>query len=298
MWDKKAINNCINKKAYTFVELLVVLVVIVFVSAIAFLSYQSNSIDSRNWTRLTDVNLIEESFEIHKISFGEYPIPDNSWNIYYEWELVWQQWNFWKDVLQNFSDSILNPILDPLSHDEYTYSITNSKQEFQILLLLEWEEVVFNQPKKKLFLNKTEAKSEKKYTPKIIWNYNKALVKTKNYVIPTPSIITAEYIPETWLILDNNNIKSVVLTWYNNIPQIWKISQNISAIPWLTLSVYSWSLYSDSDKVVKENIISKIKDTYLNSNLEYDLEIQEILNTSDLNESISILDFLIFKKER
>ena len=53
------------------------------------------------------------------------------------------QWTFGQDTRSDLW-TIWQEILDPLTKSEYTYSLLNTKREYQIAWILEWTPVSYN----------------------------------------------------------------------------------------------------------------------------------------------------------
>jgi len=246
-----------TKRAFTLVELIVVITILAILWTIAFISLQWYSRDSRDSKRIADIWNIKTALELYSLKTWKYPAPDNFDVVSYSWktEIVRYQWVIWNQVTRNLKTLIIKP-LDPLTNDEYIYSVTNIYKEYEVLGLYEWDvNIAYNNP----LINKANA-GVSTLTPKIDWTYNWVFVKTTNYIIPTPSIITSETL--SWiLILNPTNVKSQVVSGWNNIPKnnliqtsTWKLS--------IDLSVYSWSITKNSTYTEKIKAMQQIQKTY------------------------------------
>ncbi|MDD3302900.1 MAG: prepilin-type N-terminal cleavage/methylation domain-containing protein, partial [Candidatus Gracilibacteria bacterium] len=118
-------------KAFTLVELIVVIVILAILGTIAFISFQGYSRNSRDSVRIADINSTKKSLEIFITKAGFYPTPDNPTNITYSGAIVWTEGTLGSNVIKNIQ-SLNKVITDPLTSNEYTYSITSSKTEYQI----------------------------------------------------------------------------------------------------------------------------------------------------------------------
>jgi len=279
----------IKKSAFTLVELIVVITILAILWTIAFISLQWYSRDARDATRTSDLWNIKTSLELFSLKTWKYPSPDSFSTITYSgWtENVWYQWVVWDKVTTNLK-SLNDKPLDPLTNDPYTYSVTNSYKEYEVLALYEWA-VAYN-----LIINQTNA-AVTTLTPKIAWNYNWVFVKTNNYIIPTPSIVIAEPLL-TWtpLPLTSSSIKSLVMTNGVNIPknslnpaQTWALNIN--------LSVYTWSITKTSSTWAMITAIKQIQQAYTWTTISSQNNISYILNQSTDSQLLALWNLIILK---
>jgi len=242
-----------KKQAFTLVELIVTIVILAILWAIAFISFQGYSRNTRDSARVSDLNSLEKSLAIFMTKTWFYPDPDNSKTITYEGASAWIEWTISENVIKNLQSVSKKPI-DPLTSDEFTYSVTNSKTEYQIWTITEIALFWYN------FINKSVALDISKAKAYIKWTYNEKLLKIQTWaiqkIIAQPSII----VTDIWWSLDLSNLinnKKIVYKNYDNLPHSY--NHNISMtgwfdyIPWKTdIVVYSWTtinLDSDEDKI-------------------------------------------------
>ncbi len=131
-----------NKKAFTLVELIVVIIIIAILWTIAFISLQWYSKSARDVRRTTDIQNIKKSLELFILRTGKYPLPDNSGTVSYSWDLLRTQWTIWDTVSTNLSRNLNEKPLDPLTKIEYTYSVTNIQKEYEIMVIYEWSDYI------------------------------------------------------------------------------------------------------------------------------------------------------------
>jgi len=175
------INNK-NKKAFTFVELIVSVVIITILSAIWFSSYVWYISDSRDSQRKSDLSQLSSSLKVYKQKRWYYWNPWNAFNMTYGWTGIVFQGKLNQNV---HIDSLEKLPIDPNNGQYYSYSITTNKQEFELASSLEnWD-----YPKALL-----------------IWNY-KSVSKS---ILPT---ITLAIDANHW---DNIEIKEGTASWNIN----------------------------------------------------------------------------------
>jgi prepilin-type N-terminal cleavage/methylation domain-containing protein len=245
-----------NNKAFTLVELIVVITIIAILWTIAFISLQWYSLKARDSRRTSDVSNIKTSLELFVLNASYYPEPDNAWEVYHSWWLLWKQWTVWDNVSTNLSRNLQAKPIDPLTEVEYVYSTIYSKKEYELLSIYESDIASNNN-----VVNQTSA-ANGVYT-KIDWTYNWLYIKTPSYFVMLPSIITSEDIPFwTWLILTNANIKSQIITNWDNVPARWQKPAITWWIEELTLQVYTWTITDNSSPGEKKALAEKIRAAY------------------------------------
>ena len=128
----------LNKKAFTFVEIIVVTIILTILAAIGFSSFMWNISSWRDTKRKADISELSSSLKTQKQKKGSYPIPSNyfktnSWAIILAW-----QWKLDKNIWLSEIEEIPS---DPKIKVPYLYSISKNKQEFEIALTLENEDL-------------------------------------------------------------------------------------------------------------------------------------------------------------
>ena len=207
-------NKILTTKWFTLVELIVVITILAILWTIAFISLEWYSKNSRDGKRIADINSIQKSLEIYITEKGIYPIPDHNANITYSGATAWIEWTVWDWVMINIKNINKKPI-DPLTENEYTYSITSWKTEYQIWAISEWWQLWYKLP-----INQTHAAVIKNTTAMIRWTYNEKFLRVQNWsisrILSMPSIIVTD-ITQTDIQTILNN-KKLVHNNYSNIP--------------------------------------------------------------------------------
>lgn len=124
----------INKNAFSFVELIVSVIIIAIVSTIWFVSYTSFLSDSRDSQRKSDLSQISSALKVYKQTRWYYAMPWEFFNVTYYWEPVVYQWFFDTNVRISSLDRLP---MDPRTKWPYTYSTTKNAQEFELSATLE-----------------------------------------------------------------------------------------------------------------------------------------------------------------
>lgn len=286
----------INKKYsnywFTLVELIVTITILAILWTISFLALQWYFKSSRDSKRINDIKNLETSLELFAIDAWKYPMPDNSWNSTFSWELVWIQWFVWDNLIRNLSKSLSITPKDPTLETEYIYSVTNNRKEFQIMSLRESDLISSN-----LIMNITNASDW--YEAKVYWNFNEVFINTDNYFVPIPSIITSKELPleltESWA------IESLVVNDCDNMPDLW--FANLETETW-SLDV-SFNFYdskvnkysSDEDKILA---VELIQSTFSWSSLASKEVYEHILSVESDYDKLELANWMFwwnFKKD-
>ncbi|MCH2188236.1 prepilin-type N-terminal cleavage/methylation domain-containing protein [Candidatus Gracilibacteria bacterium] len=124
-----------NKRAFTFVELIIVTAIIGILTVIGFVSYVDFVSSARDTQRISDLEKVSSALKISKQSRGVYPDPGDNFSITN---------NGYTVAYQGFlNNNVRIPSLESLPKDpkesdiNYVYSITGNKQEFQLATTLE-----------------------------------------------------------------------------------------------------------------------------------------------------------------
>ena len=212
----------------------------------------------------------------------KYPEPTNWVDIQYNWWKIWNQWTFWKDTIRNIR--IISSVpKDPLYNNEFTYSVTTNRMEYEIAWIVE-SDLSYNN----IFFKTSASNWTKVY---IDWNYNWLIAKTNilwtTYVLATPSIISTD--------LTNTNIENIInnnkLTYknYTSFPssykpyiENWNNSFNFSPN---NIIVFSWSLNDLNDTNNQIAFLENIQNSYYWTNVINDSSIIRNIVNFDSTEN-------------
>lgn len=124
-----------KRKAFTLVELIIVITILAILATIWFMSFQTYTADARDWKRKTDLWLIRNWLEIYQAKKSVLPSPDEQTVNIMSWtDLISIQWYAWTSVLQKLRAS---DIKDSLDNIYYTYIVNSDKTNYQLLSMLE-----------------------------------------------------------------------------------------------------------------------------------------------------------------
>lgn len=277
-----------HKKAFTLVELIVVITILAVLGTIAFVSFQWYTQQSRNSVRISDVKMIEKILSYYFVENYHYPLPESPYTLSYSWADVLHQWTFGEAPFQKVKRMSNIPV-DPLTKTEYLYSVINSKKQYEILTIFEGQ-VVQNTPFSQSYAASWE------YQAKVQWTYNKIFVKTDYHYIPLPSIINAEVTSAT--ALDQNNIKSFIVTDGDNLPEWWdKLLAQTGGLD-INLSPFTGSVDNGLTDFDKQNITLQIQQAYTGSQLENQYPYTEILSKTQSEELITFANEVVLDQGR
>jgi uncharacterized protein (TIGR02145 family) len=262
-----------------------VITILAILGTIAFLSLQWYSANARDSKRVWDVNNIKKSLELFTLQTERYPLPDNSEEVTYSGEIVWYQWTVWDNVIQQLWRNLKKKPTDPSTEEEYIYSTTENKVEYEVLWIYEWG--ITNNS----ITNQTHA-ADTGYI-KVDGTYNQLYVDTNSFVIPVPSLITSETLPVT---LDGTNIKSQVVTWQLNRPARTNTTVQTGWLD-IVLSVYTGSIKKTSSNQEKIDAMTAIQNAYTWTTLATIWRYQEALSQTNDDALVSFVDTVVLNDD-
>ncbi len=215
-------------KAFTLVELIVIITIIAILSTIWFVAYSWFSSKSRDSSRVAQLKSINQALEWYTTRW-KLPLPDDKVTIYASWTIIWYQWNAWEAVLNKIW--IKEWWKDPNDDKYYTYSIDSKLKNIQLLAFLE------NDP------SEDKEVTSIMNSEKLIMN-NYWLV-TKTYATDYTARYIRPYWSKLWILLDTNNNPvqeniNLRTSWLDIVTTTWsyiavfspKISTNTWTITW------------------------------------------------------------------
>lgn len=216
-----------NKKAFTLVELIVVMSVLVILSSMWYMSYIWYLTDTKDANKVTQVHTIWDWIDL-ALSKWISIVPEDSIQINVLWEKYSVQWQAWKEVIWKIK--YLSNWLDPTTNKPFVFSIWANGRQYDIFTILENEE---NLPKKSSNGIITYTSNEK--IPYVYWKNTIWILVDSDYL---PLNLTA-----TWII----NLDCSTDLGYKLLFSNWDILS-----PIVTQSLYkTWPCYSDPGKTCK-----------------------------------------------
>lgn len=180
------------KKAFTVVELLVVISILVILSTIWFFLYLENIEEIKDANRTTQVNTIWDGIDVYLAKWIDVS-PENSIEIFFDWQKYSTQWIIGTGV--TWKIKYLSSWLDPKDKNPFIYSLWFNKRDYDIMALLENE---INMPKQLLSWDFTKIWNR---VPYVYW-------KNKVWIMLDQSWNPVNYI-STWTLSlncsDSNN---------------------------------------------------------------------------------------------
>lgn len=182
-------------RAFTLIELIVVITILAILWTIAFISLQWYSSQARDSVRISDIKSAELWLELYILKAWRYPVPDE-YISYTWWSVEIRQWVLWKNATNNID--ISKVLEDPLTNENYVYSTFWDWKYYQILAEKENSELSF--------IQNSYAESSK--IPLVKWNYN--------FDPSLPSIIV---VPDsvTWSWIFDSDVCFVLDSWKNTL---------------------------------------------------------------------------------
>lgn len=122
-----------NKKAFTLIEMVVVITILAILSLIGYVSYSDSIISARDLQRANDLAKLQIDLKSHKQKEGAYPMAVNPFTITNSGNIIYQG-----VIDSTVASNVLSNIpKDPRTGGSYWYSTTANRQQFQLAFTLE-----------------------------------------------------------------------------------------------------------------------------------------------------------------
>lgn len=224
----KAINKFfLSIKAFTLLELMVVITILIIVSTVIFYSVTWFLKQSRDVSRFENLNRIKFWIELFVTEKWFYPKPNNPKNIIFSGWLLWTQWTFWDESLISIWNLSSKPV-DLVSLNDFAYSLANDEKQYELWAVLEADELMFNS-----LFSKTFAKNKIPVRSMVVWNYNWLTLSVSTwwlvYVLWIPTILSYDTTENDIIKLIEK--KTLAYRWY------WNIASSYS---WTVFQIDGW----------------------------------------------------------
>ena len=260
--DKDKIKVKKNQKNwFTLVELIVVITILAILWTIAFITLNGYSQQSRDSARISDISSLKTSLELFQIEAWKYPLPTDGIDVTYSWAVVWNQWTFWESVQTNI-DKLDRIPLDPLTNSNYTYSVTQKRNEYELAWIVEWDILWMNN--EQWIMNKVVSQTNAwttEATAYVTWNYNSLMNKTASwetcYVLSLPTIIASD-VETSNKIEDIVTENRLVYNWFKNLPNSFRWSK-FKLNGWFDFNTSKLLSYNWSCQNLENNLWEQMK---------------------------------------
>ena len=124
-----------QNKAFTLVELIVVITILAILATLGFISLTWYSQESRDAKRVADLATIHKGLQLYQTRESTLPNPwEKTITVWSGSTQLFTQWYVTKDVLNLIS---VSESVDPIGSGPYLYSVNASKTKFQLVAFLE-----------------------------------------------------------------------------------------------------------------------------------------------------------------
>ncbi len=182
----------LQTKAFTLVELIVVITILAVLSTIWFVSYSWYLAWTRDTNRISQLKAISDWLHLFSTNHS-LPTPDDNIDVKAHWKVIAIQWYAWKNTLETITYS--TPGLDPKDKTYFSYYLTRDKKYFQLMTFLEEEDSL----QTAWIFNNTKAVDYSIRYPAVFWD--KLWILTDEFNVPVQEIAelkSAKFIDLWW----------------------------------------------------------------------------------------------------
>lgn len=127
----------LNKKAFTLVELIVVVTILAILSTVWFVAFSGYLEWVRDTNRISQLKNISDGLTLYQAS-SQLPLPDDKVEIRQGLsKVIWYQWYAWENILSKIEYSA--EWMDPKDWELFTYTVTKERKGFALMTFLEEE---------------------------------------------------------------------------------------------------------------------------------------------------------------
>ena len=298
----------IRKEWFTLVELIVVVTVLAILWTIGFINLMGYNTVARDTVRMSDVNNIIKVIKLSRLETWTYPVVTNGVDISFSWSTIWTQWSFWSGSHADVR-RISEPPIDPLTGNEYAYSITSQTGEFQVWAILENKNTTYL-PSLRWESHAVENLSEFA-TNFVKGNYNGQFITYAEWIISSLSNIYILWVPS---IMSNTVVTKTldeihadngfIYPWSTSAPWTysWLVTPWTPWNSWVTDTswdiaiIYQWTNQELSTRKGKIDLITQLQDYYTGSDVANTNDFQGISSidpVTDPDQAVSFVNTLL-----
>ena len=243
-------------KAFTLVELLVVITILWILSTVAFVSYMGYSENSRDSARISNLTKLEKSLEARKAKAWEYPTPDESSDVKYLGKTIFTQWTLGTRTKKHLKFQA--EWMDPKYEADYTYSVTANGDRFEIWTIM--EDGTNNTLG--LFSNTYASEDDVALNHgNFNWKFYSTKVNGETHVFTIPSLILKN---KSWFeVITNNPTSNFAITGAWGLPETYtgksKANQTVNFTPRLLYKGPNCGVETDQEIV---NFVATLRDSF------------------------------------
>ncbi len=123
------------KKAFTLVELIVVITILWVLATVAFVSFQWYTVVSRDTKRISDISMVAKWLQVYLAANSLVPEPSQTkTTVNFSGSELFTQWYAWESVNNQLR---VSDALDPKNGTYYLYTVNNNNTKYQVTWFLE-----------------------------------------------------------------------------------------------------------------------------------------------------------------
>ncbi len=243
-----------NKKAFTLVELIVVITILAILATIGFVWYSQYLVWTRDSNRISQLKSISEALNLYKTKRNaDLPIPEDNIEIRANGEVLWYQWTAWKNIIEQIWYS--TEWVDPKDSTYFSYYLTKNKRYFQLMALLEDSDWLQNKAPTKItnIIDNVYASDYEGRYPAVFWDKLWILLDEVNTPVQEISSLTSSGYLD--IELTNDTYKWILEDWFE---LTWTWSE-LKILAWTALA--GW-VRNSCKTILKKSPKIKWKDWY------------------------------------
>lgn len=190
-----------NNSAFTLVELVVCVTIIILLWAIGIVGFTNYSQWVRDSWNIAQLSMINKALSQKQINW-QIPKPDNFIRIKQDDKILWYQWDIWEKTLKAIWVAQWNILDNP--ENNFFYVHTNNKKYFQVWTLIK------NQKPDDDFLEITQVAAKNKQQPYFLWKQIGTFFDIQNNPLHTNTTFAEKD-------LDLNNLNEEITLQINDI---------------------------------------------------------------------------------